>query len=83
MKVKLPKRQKDEAIYFLDEQLNIVYDMLIAKGKDVIADMVLFAVETGMRLDEENNLRWSDIDYKNKVIKVGNKLFNTNTMNNC
>ena len=50
---------------------------LLAKGKDVIADMVLFAVETGLRLDEENNLRWSDVDFKNRVITIGNKLFKT------
>ena len=50
---------------------------LMAKGKGVIADMVLFAVESGLRLDEENNLRWTDIDFKNKVITIGNKLFKT------
>ncbi|MBZ0183350.1 MAG: site-specific integrase [Melioribacteraceae bacterium] len=77
LKVKLPKRQKEDPVSFTNEQLNVVYEGLIAKGKDVIADMVLFAVETGMRLDEENNLRWSDIDFRNKVITIGNKLFKT------
>lgn len=77
LKVKLPKRQKDDPISFTDEQINIVCEGLKAKGKSVIADMVLFAVETGLRLDEENNLRWTDIDFKNKVITIGNKLFKT------
>lgn len=77
LKVKLPKRQKEEPISFTDEQINIVCEGLKAKGKTVIADMVLFAVETGLRLDEENNLRWTDIDFKNKVITIGNKLFKT------
>lgn len=77
LKVKLPKRQKDEPIVFTEEQINIVCEKLSVKGKDVIADMVLFAVESGMRLDEENNLRWSDIDFRNKVITIGNKLFKT------
>ena len=79
LKVKLTKRQKEEPIVFTEEQINIVCERLIAKGKDVISDMVLFAVETGLRLDEENNLRWSDVDFKNKIITIGNKLFNTKT----
>ncbi|MDD3772895.1 MAG: site-specific integrase, partial [Weeksellaceae bacterium] len=77
LKVKLPKRQKDEPVVFTEEQIKIVCERLTAKGKDVIADMVLFAVETGLRLDEENNLRWSDVDFRNKVITIGNKLFKT------
>lgn len=77
LKVKLPKRQKDEPVVFTEEQIRIVCEKLTAKGKEVIADMVLFAVETGLRLDEENNLRWSDVDLKNKVITIGNKLFKT------
>jgi len=77
LNVKLPKRQKEEPVVFTDEQINIVCERLTAKGKDVISDMVLFAVETGLRLDEENNLRWSDIDFKNQIITIGNKLFNT------
>lgn len=77
LKVKLPKRQKDEPIVFTEDQTKIVCERLTAKGKDVIADMVLFAVETGLRLDEENNLRWSDVDFRNKVITIGNKLYKT------
>ncbi len=77
LKVKLPKRQKDEPVVFTEEQISIVCEKLTVKGKDVIVDMVRFAVETGLRLDEENNLRWSDVDFKNKVITIGNKLFKT------
>lgn len=77
LKVKLPKRQKDEPIVFTEDQIKIVCERLTAKGKDVIADMVLFAVETGLRLDEENNLRWNDVDFRNKVITIGNKLYKT------
>ena len=80
LKVKLPKRQKEEPVVFSDEQIRDVCESLTAKGKDIIADMVLFAVESGLRLDEENNLRWSDIDFKNKVITIGNKLFKTKSM---
>lgn len=77
LKVKLPKRQKEEPISFTAEQINIICEKLITKGKEVIADMVLFAVETGMRLDEENSLRWRDIDFKNRVIIVGSRLYKT------
>lgn len=77
LKVKLPKRQKEDPISFTDEQINTICKKLDERGKEVISDMVLFAVETGMRLDEENNLRWTDIDFKNKVITIGNKLYKT------
>ena len=77
LKVKLPKRQKEEPVSFTDEQINIVCKRLEERGKEVIADMVLFAVETGMRLDEENSLRWRDIDFKNRVIIVGSSLYKT------
>lgn len=77
LKVKLPKRQKEDPVSFTDEQINIVCKKLEERGKEVIADMVLFAVETGMRLDEENSLRWRDIDFKNRVIIVGSRLYKT------
>ncbi|OQY70174.1 MAG: hypothetical protein B6D44_16310, partial [Ignavibacteriales bacterium UTCHB2] len=77
LKVKLPKRQKEEPVSFTYEQINIVCKRLEERGKEVIADMVLFAVETGMRLDEENSLRWRDIDFKNRVIIVGSSLYKT------
>lgn len=77
LKVKLPKRQKDEPVRFTDEQIDIICQILKTKEMDIIIDMILFAIETGLRLDEENNLRWSDIDFKNRIITVGNKLFKT------
>ncbi len=77
LKVKLPKRQKEDPVSFTDEQINIICKRLEERGKEVIADMVLFSVETGMRLDEENSLRWRDIDFKNRVIIVGSRLYKT------
>ncbi len=76
-KIKLPKRQKEDPAVFTNEQINTTHNLLIEKGKSVIADMVLFAVDTGLRLAEEANLRWCDIDFKNKVITIGNKYFST------
>lgn len=78
LKVKLPKRQKEEPIFFNEEQLQSLYSKLIEKGKDTIADLVIFGVSSGMRPGEMRLLKWSDIDFRNKVITVG-KSFSTKT----
>jgi len=75
--IKLPKLQKEEPTVLSKEQIDIVYKKLMEKDKPVIADMVLFAVDSGVRLGEEANLRWSDIDLRNKVITIGSKYFRT------
>ena len=77
--VKLPKRQMQEPTVFNNEQINMVCERLIEKGKEVIADLVQFGVATALRPGEATNLRWNDIDFNNKVITVGNKFFNTKT----
>ena len=79
LKVKLPKRQKAEPIVFGDEQVSIISQKLATKNKPVIADVVLFGRETGLRPSEMTSLRWSDVDFRNKVITIGNKFFNTKT----
>ncbi len=76
-KIKLPKRQKEDPAVFTTEQINTAHNLLIGKGKNVIADMVLFAEDTGLRLAEEANLRWLDVDFNNRVLTIGNKYFNT------
>jgi len=40
---------------------------------EVIKDIVLFAVNTGMRQNEILNLRLSQIDYKNRVVHLDNR----------
>ena len=77
-KVKLPKRQKEEPIFFNEEQLQSLYSKLMEKGEDTIADLVIFGSSSGMRPGEMRLLKWSDIDFRNKVITVG-KSFNTKT----
>ena len=76
-KIKLPKRQKEDPAVFTEKQIQLINTMLIENGKNVIADMVLFAVDSGIRLAEEANLRWLDVDFKNRVLTIGNKYFNT------
>jgi integrase len=77
--IKTPQRQKAEPVAIPSDEINMIYDKLMHKGKEVIADMVLFAVESGLRLAEEANLRWTDVDFKNKVITIGSKLFQCKT----
>ena len=77
LKVKLPKRQKEEPIVFSDNQIATICEGLINKGKPVIADIVLLGRETALRPAEEIGLRWSDIDFRNRVITIGNRLFKT------
>lgn len=74
---RLPPRQKEEPVVISFEHINIINNKLIEKGQIVLADMVLFAVETGLRLGEETNLRISDVDFENKIITIGNRLFKT------
>jgi integrase len=75
--LKLPGRQKEEPVVITAKHINIIHRKLTEKGKQVIADMVLFAVDSGIRLGEEANLRWSDVDFKNRIVTIGNKLFKT------
>jgi integrase len=75
--IKLPGRQKEEPVVICNEHLNIIYDRLKEKGKLVIADMVVFAVESGLRVGEETCLRWSDLDFNNRVMTIGSKSFKT------
>ena len=71
LKVKLPKRQKEEPVSFSDEQLDVICKRLEARGKEVIADILLFGASSGMRPGEMRLLKWSDIDFRNKVITIG------------
>ncbi len=76
-KLKLPKRQKEEPIVISEAQINKIIEVLKKMRKSIIGEMVRFAVESGLRLGEEVNLRWSDIDFKNGIITIGNKIFKT------
>jgi integrase len=75
--IKLPARQKEEPVVISREHISQIYRRLIEKGKPVIADMVVLAVDSGIRLGEEANLGWTDIDFKNRIMTIGNKLFVT------
>lgn len=77
-KVKLPKRQKLAPVFLNSDQLSVLSEQLKI---NVVKDVVVFAFYTGMRLDEIVNLRWKNIDLKNRVITVGDESFTTKGKN--
>ena len=60
------------------DQLSLISEQL---KSNVVKDVVVFAFYTGMRLDEIVNLRWKNIDLKNRVITVGDESFTTKGRN--
>ncbi|MDO8548912.1 MAG: site-specific integrase, partial [Ignavibacteria bacterium] len=72
-KIKLPKRQKEEPKGFTNDELILIKNRLTQKGKAVISDMVEFSVNTGLRGGEIVNLRWTDINFKERKLNVGSK----------
>jgi len=76
-KVSLPKLQQDEIITLTKEQQKLIINYLIEKEKDVIAGMVEFSAYSGMRGGEIINLRWGDLDRKNRLLKIGGKNYKT------
>lgn len=65
-KFKLPEKQP---LYFSNDEL----DKLLAVVNPEIKDVVIFAVNTGMRLSEIINLKFSQIDFDNELIILDNQ----------
>jgi integrase len=66
-KFKLPEKQP---LYFNESELLLVISHI--KNND-LKDIVIWAVNTGMRLSEIVNLKWSQIDLENKTIILDNQ----------
>jgi len=75
--INLPKLQEEEPIVISDEEIKIICDKLIEMQKPVISDMVEFATLSALRLSEETFLRWSDVDLRNRIMTIGNRLLKT------
>ncbi|RJP69628.1 MAG: site-specific integrase [Ignavibacteriales bacterium] len=75
LKIKLPNNPRNKPLYLTEEDL----DYLIMKEEDPLyRKFYFFAFHTGMRLGEITNLKWSEIDLKERIIKVINtQLFTT------
>ncbi len=72
-KLKLPKIQKSNPGYITREQLEIILEHVPEKLQDVFR----FAFLTGIRLAELTNLRWKNVNIKDKIIQIGDDSFTT------
>lgn len=69
-KFKAPRIPEKMPAYFSVEEIKKLLSVI--KDGDLIKDIVLFALYTGMRQAEIYNLRWIDIDFINRVVKIQN-----------
>ena len=46
---------------------------------EVVKDIVIIAFYTGMRLGEIINLKWNDVNLKDKILTIGSNNFQTKT----
>jgi len=67
-KVKLFKENNQRVRFLEKEELKLLLDAC----REPVRSIVVFAVNTGMRLSEITNLEWSDIDLARKLIVVKN-----------
>jgi integrase len=67
---------EQEILAFDEKQIKQILDKCCNKIKDI----VIFALYTGMRLNEILHLQWNDIDFENRSIKIVNK--DTHTIKN-
>lgn len=77
--LKLPGLQEEEPIVIPDEHIKAITNKLNENNKLIIADMVVFAENSGLRLSEQVFLRRCDVDLVKKVITIGSKHFKTKT----
>lgn len=74
--VKSPKVVREEIKVFTQTEVEM---LLNAARKFRLFPALLLAVTTGMRLGELLGIRWKDIDFDNKVLRVRQNLQMTNT----
>ena len=68
-KIKLPKIPQKINLYISEDEF---ISILAKTGSDILKDLFIFAYNTGMRLSELTNLKWSSISLKEKIIKIEN-----------
>jgi len=73
-KVKLPKKQVTTPPFISEDELMTICEKI---GNETICDIVKTAFYTGLRLNELINLKWKNIELKNKLLKVGDEEFVT------
>lgn len=69
-KVELYRTEKNMIQYLEKAEIEKILSVV---EEDYMKKIILFALYTGMRLGEILSLKWSDVDYSNKCIKIQNK----------
>lgn len=69
LRLSLFKIPESKPVYFTKEELD---KLLTAMQEGVLKNAIIFAVYTGCRQAEILNLKWSDMDFKQKQIKISN-----------
>lgn len=67
--IKFPKVKKKEAPFYNDKQLQAVYNAL-EKEDIVYRAAVTLAIDSGVRIGELSGLKWEDVDWNKKTIKI-------------
>lgn len=67
--VELPKKEKHELELFNKKEQNRLKSALL-KNMDLTKLSIMLALYTGVRIGELCGLKWSDIDLKNKTIRI-------------
>ena len=68
--IKKPRIIEKQPLFF-DEHSFRIFERII--DNDDFKDLVLFAVNTGLRLGELITLEWSQVDFKNRIIILDNR----------
>ena len=68
-KIKLPKIPKNNPLFVKDAELKLILEK---EPDSLLKDVYLFAYNTGLRLSEIINLKWSEIDLTEDFIRVRN-----------
>lgn len=70
-KIKLPKIDKPLPSFINQEQFELLLKQI---NKQDLRDIYSLLFHTGLRVSEALNLNWEDIDFKEKTLKVCNKI---------
>jgi len=70
-RIKLPKIPKNNPLFIQETELD---DLLKLEEDELLKSIYLFAFNTGLRLGEIINLKWSAINFSDKIICVQNTI---------
>jgi len=78
-----PTKEQSAAAYLKREEYKRMLEVAKETGQHLLADIIVFAVHTGLRRGEIINLRWQDVDLTKRTISIRNHgAFKTKTKQN-